>query len=240
MHLSDYKVLSFDCYGTLIDWETGILDHLAPLIERARSSLDADEVLATHAHHEREQQRATPHMKYSDLLATVYRRIAEEWALTTSWDECLTYGHSVGDWPVFDDTMPALTQLKEKFRLVILSNVDNRSFALSQQKMGVEFDAIYTAEDIGSYKPSKRNFCYMLANLARLDVKREDILHVAESLFHDHEPASEMGLNRCWIYRRHDRRGSGTAEQSKLVKDCQFVFPTLEAFTTAFLAEEKG
>ena len=99
--------------------------------------------------------------------------------------------------------------MKDHYKLVILSNVDNRSFAASNAKLGVEFDAIYTAEDVGSYKPSDRNFDYMLEKLAGLGIEKSNILHTAESMFHDHGPANRHGLASCWIYRRHQDEGFG-------------------------------
>ena len=103
----------------------------------------------------------------------------------------------------------ALTYLKQHYKLVILSNVDNESFAQSNQKLGVDFDAVYTAEDIGSYKPSDHNFEYMLAMLKTLGYEKKDILHTAESMFHDHAPANRHGLRSCWIYRRYGQQGFG-------------------------------
>ena len=148
-------------------------------------------------------------MPYRDLLAVVCKRLAEEWGVAATSEECEAYGRSVGNWPAFDDTVEALRYLKQHYRLVILSNVDNQSFAASNRRLGVEFDAIYTAQDIGSYKPSDRNFEYMLEKLATLGIAKAEILHTAESLFHDHVPASRHGLARCWIYRRHVQQGFG-------------------------------
>jgi 2-haloacid dehalogenase len=207
MKLSDFTVLTFDCYGTLIDWETGLLEALAPLVRRVKHPLTKDQVLEAHARHEHAQQGWTPTRRYSDLLATVHKRLAEEWGVQASWDEALAYGQSIGSWPAFPDTVDALAYLKQHYRLVILSNVDNASFAKSNAKLKVDFDAIYTAEDIGSYKPSPRNFEYMLEKLKTLGLDRKDVLHTAQSLFHDHGPAKEIGLASCWIDRRHDRGG---------------------------------
>ena len=162
MRLSDFKVLTFDCYGTLIDWETGMLAALTPLTAAARAKtgreLSRDAVLEAHARHEAAAQKQTPTKLYRDLLAVVYRRLAEEWRVPARWEDCEIYGRSVGQWPAFADSQPALAYLKQHFQLVILSNVDNQSFALSNAHLGVAFDAIYTAEDIGSYKPDARNF----------------------------------------------------------------------------------
>ena len=137
MALDEFKMLTFDCYGTLVDWETGIFENLRPLTERVVAGLDRDRILEAHARHESSQQARTPGMKYSDLLAIVYRRLAEEWDSPADWEECVRYGNSVGDWPVFEDTTGALVRLKEKYRLAILSNVDNASFARSNARLGV-------------------------------------------------------------------------------------------------------
>lgn len=209
MKLSDFKALTFDCYGTLIDWESGMVDALGPLISRMKKTLPRDSILEAHARHESFQQVCTPAMKYSDLLAVVYKRLAEEWSLTASWDECRAYGDSVRDWPAFPDSVESLAYLKKHYKLVILSNIDNASFAPSNQCLQVVFDAVYTAQDIGSYKPSDRNFDYMIAKLQSLGIAKSEILHTAESLFHDHAPANRHGLASCWIYRRHDQQGFG-------------------------------
>ncbi|TIO09107.1 MAG: haloacid dehalogenase, partial [Mesorhizobium sp.] len=119
------------------------------------------------------------------------------------------YGESVKDWPAFADSAEALRYLKQHYKLIILSNVDNKSFSFSNKKLGVDFDAIYTAEDIGSYKPSARNFDYMLEKLATIGVEKSQVLHTAESMFHDHAPANRVGLASCWIYRRHADQGFG-------------------------------
>ncbi|SIT43950.1 2-haloalkanoic acid dehalogenase, type II [Paraburkholderia ribeironis] len=209
MQLTDFNTLTFDCYGTLIDWETGIFEGLRPLLERVESPLTRDQVLEAHARHESSQQRYTPGRRYQELLPIVYKRLAEEWRVSYTLADCLAYGKSIRNWPAFDDSAAALRYLKQYYKLVILSNVDNESFAYSNAKLQVEFDAIITAEDVGSYKPSPRNFEYMLEKLGARGIGKENILHTAESLFHDHQPANEFGLASCWIYRRHAKQGFG-------------------------------
>jgi len=209
MRVSDFKVLTFDCYGTLIDWESGMVAALQPLADKARQTLTRNAILEAHARHESSQQLQTPGKRYSELLAIVYKRLAEEWGIPTGWDECVAYGRSVRDWPAFPDSADALQYLKEFYKLVILSNVDNESFSFSNKKLGVAFDAIYTAEDIGAYKPAGTNFDYMLEKLGQRGIAKGDILHTAESMFHDHKPANDHGLKSCWIYRRHDKDGFG-------------------------------
>ena len=162
MRLSGFKALTFDCYGTLIDWESGMIEALKPLTSKVRPTLARNTILEAHARCESFQQRYTPAKNYREILATVYKRLAEEWDVTATWDDCLAYGRSVGDWPAFSDSAGALQYLKQHYKLAILSNVDNASFALSNERLQVAFDAIYVAEDIGTYKPDQRNFSYML------------------------------------------------------------------------------
>ena len=207
--LTDFEALTFDCYGTLIDWESGMIEALKPLTSKASRPLNRDEILEAHARHESSQQIHTPTKLYPELLAIVYRRLAEEWGVAASWSDCVAYGRSIRNWPAFADSASSLRYLKQHYKLAILSNVDNESFSFSSEKLGVDFDAVYTAEDCGSYKPSARNFEYMLAKLKTLGVEKNQILHTAESLFHDHGPANELGLTSCWIHRRHDKQGSG-------------------------------
>ena len=209
MKLSDYKALTFDVYGTLIDWETGMINGLKPLTDQLSQPKSRNEILEAHAFHESTSQRFTPAKNYQDILATVYKRLAEEWGLKASWEECQVYGRSVEHWPAFPDSADALAYLRDHFKLVVLSNVDNASFAHSNARLGDPFHAAYVAQDVGSYKPDLRNFDYMLGSLSRLGIQKQDILHTAESMFHDHGPANAMGLANCWIYRRFDQEGFG-------------------------------
>ncbi len=240
MRLGDFRALTFDVYGTLIDWESGMVEGLKPLTDRVGGALARDEILEAHAYYESETQRQTPDKLYARLLAVVYRRLAEEWGVPASWDECLAYGRSVRDWPAFADSAAALAYLKEHYKLVVLSNVDNESFAHSNGKLGVTFDAVYTAEDIGSYKPSPRNFEYMLANLERRSIGKHEILHTAESMFHDHAPANRFGLASCWIYRRHGQEGFGATRNPGEMPKYEFVFNSMAELVEAHRAELSG
>jgi 2-haloalkanoic acid dehalogenase type II len=209
MKVSDFKVLTFDCYGTLIDWESGILTALRPLVRRAGLTLDGEAILAQFAAQESEQQAATPDMPYAALLSVVHARLARVWGVAGDAAENARFGASVGDWPAFPDSVEALRSLARRYRLVILSNVDRSGFAASNPQLGVTFDAIYTAQDVGSYKPDPRNFTYMLDRLAEDGFQKSDILHVAQSLYHDHAPANAIGLASAWIDRRHGAEGWG-------------------------------
>jgi 2-haloacid dehalogenase len=235
--LSDFKVLTFDCYGTLIDWESGMIAALSPLTDRLARAPSRNEILEAHSRLEASQQLYTPAKVYRELLAVVYRRLAEAWGLSVSWQECLTYGRSVADWPAFADSAEALRYLKQHFRLVILSNVDNESFTHSNGRLAVAFDAIYTAEDVGSYKPAMRNFEYMLAEQSQQGFAARDILHVAESLFHDHVPANRLGLTSCWIHRRHADEGYGATQPPGTVPPIAFRFESMSDLAAAHAAE---
>ncbi|MFC7704549.1 haloacid dehalogenase type II [Plastorhodobacter daqingensis] len=240
MKLGDFKALTFDVYGTLIDWESGMVAGLRPLTDRLPQEVSRNAVLETHARQESAQQAQTPGRKYSELLATVYRRIAEEWGPSVTWDDCRRYGESVGNWPAFPDSAEALAYLKQHYKLVVLSNVDNRSFAASNERLGVAFDAVYTAEDIGSYKPHDGNFEYMLRNLRSLGVEKADILHTAESMFHDHKPANRHGLASAWIYRRHSDEGFGATMHPGETPRYDFRFNSMADMAAAHQAERRG
>ena len=240
MRLTDFKVLTFDCYGTLIDWESGIFAALRQLVSKVGAPLSRDEVLEAHARHESAQQIITPGKRYSELLAVVYKRLAEDWGVPVGWDECLDYGRTVRDWSAFDDSVPALRYLKQHCKLVILSNVDNESFAFANRKLAVAFDAVFTAEDIGAYKPSPRNFEYMLEKLAARGIQKEQILHTAESLFHDHRPANQFGLASCWIHRRHAESGFGATMDPGATPHVDFRFTGMAELAEAHRAELAG
>lgn len=233
MKLSDFDVLTFDCYGTLIDWETGLDTALRPWLSRHGLRLGADDVLAVFAQHEAAQQAETPAMPYPELLACVHRRLGRHWDIPVTDDEASAFGRSVPDWPAFPDAPQALQYLTSCYQLVILSNVDRASFAASSRHLRVAFDAVYTAEEIGSYKPDRRNFTYMLDRLAAQQISPWRILHTAQSLFHDHVPAAAAGLATCWIDRRHAKSGYGATLPPSSHVRTDFRFASLAAFVEA-------
>jgi 2-haloalkanoic acid dehalogenase type II len=235
--LTTYRALTFDCYGTLIDWESGLYEALQPLLRAGAVTRPRDAVLADFARHEAAQEAATPAMLYRGLLAETHRRLSREWGVSVPEDVHVAFGRSVPQWPVFDDTVAALRYLKGHYKLVILSNVDRESFAGSNRRLGVEFDAICTAEDIGSYKPDLRNFHYLLETVAALGVGGHEILHTAQSLHHDHVPAKALGLATAWIDRRHDREGWGATVAPEITPAYDFRFESLGALAEAHRAQ---
>ena len=229
MRLTDFQVLSFDCYGTLVDWESGICAAIAPWLEGQGRDVPREEILTAFGRAEAEAEAARPGAPYPEILADVHRQLARDWGLGPSGGHARAFAASVGDWPPFADTPAALRYLREHFTLVILSNVDRASFARTARRLGVAFDAVYTAEDIGSYKPDPRNFHYMLERLRDRGVAREHILHVAQSLYHDHVPARRLGLATCWINRRKDITGSGATRAPGETVEPDFEAPSMAA-----------
>jgi 2-haloalkanoic acid dehalogenase type II len=211
LDLTKFNTLTFDCYGTLIDWERGILAELRPWVNRGgHQNLDDNTILETFGTIEAECEAATPAKLYPEILADVHRRLAERWDIKAPAGEAEEFGRSVGRWPAFADSATSLQYLKRYYKLVILSNVDRASFARSNEKLAVVFDRIITAQDIGSYKPSLRNFEYALSDLeGTLGTRKTDILHTAQSIFHDVVPARTVGLATMWINRRKTIGGWG-------------------------------
>jgi 2-haloacid dehalogenase len=203
--LTDYKVLTFDCYGTMIDWESGIWDAFQHIIvNNARDDVTREIALGAFAKIETELEAASPTLLYSELLTQVHNTFAKEFDMQTSEELDSNFGASVPNWPAFPDSADALRRLKKHFKLVILSNVHRAGFLASSKKLGVEFDAIYTAQDVGSYKPNIANFEYMLERLnSDFGITQDQILHTAQSLHHDHVPATKIGLSKAWVDRQN-------------------------------------
>ncbi len=237
MKLSDFTVLSFDCYGTLIDWEAGILDSLSSLRSKIANPPTDEELLQTFARLESEQERSTPQLLYSKILAEVYRRLATHYQVAISPEDWQTFASSVPNWPAFTDSVEALKYLKKHYKLVILSNVDRVSFAGSNKRLEVIFDYIFTAQDIGSYKPNPNNFQYMLNELAKDDIRPSQILHTAQSIYHDHIPATNIGLAKAWIDRRKGQEGWGATAVPKEMPTLNFHFGSLGEMADAHKKE---
>jgi 2-haloacid dehalogenase len=231
--LEDFAALSFDCYGTLVDWESGLWTALQPLLAQSAAPPAREAALGRFAETEARVQAEAPTLRYADVLAEVHRRLAESWGVAPDAAAASRFGASVGDWPAFPDTPAALRRLKRRYRLVILSNVDRASFARTLPWLSVDFDDVFTAEEIGSYKPDPRNFAFLIARLGERGVAREAILHVAQSLYHDHVPANAAGLASAWIDRRAGAGGSGATVPPPPGVRWDFRFETLAALADA-------
>ena len=231
--LTKFEALSFDCYGTLIDWETGIAAVLAPWAREQGLSLSDEELLRAYADSEAAAEREAPSALYPDVLALAFRRTGETVGAPVSDAWAQRLGDSVGDWPAFPDSPDALARLARRYKLIILSNVHRAGFAASNERLRGDFAAIITAEDVGAYKPAENHFRALDAALADLGVDRGALLHVAQSLFHDHVPAKREGLPSVWIDRRHDRPGWGATPEPAEEWAYELEFPSMGAFADA-------
>lgn len=209
MDLSRFQALTFDCYGTLIDWESGILGALRPILAaHGRKVMDA-EILRAYSEIERQIQSG-PYLRYRAVLETVVEEMGKRFHFTPSAAERTSLPNSVQRWRPFPDTVPALRALKQRYKLYIISNIDDDMIAATQKHLEVPFDGVITAQQVGSYKPSLRNFEVALKRIA---LPKEKILHVAESLFHDVVPTRHLGIANCWVNRRQGKAAaSGSAE----------------------------
>lgn len=235
MDLTGIDALSFDCYGTLIDWESGIVTALTPWATRASINLDREALLAQFGAVETVVESEQPSLRYPLVLAETLRRMAANLAVDATDHECAAFGASVPDWPAFADSADALARLKKRFKLIVLSNIDRASFAQSNKKLGVDFDLVITAEDVGSYKPDQRNFDRLFAEIGSIGVSRSALVHVAESLYHDHGPAQANNLPSVWIHRRHGKIGSGATHPPVGVREPAWQYPSMAAFADAAL-----
>ena len=209
--LGDFRLLTFDTFGTLIDWETGIWEALTPLCARLPRRVQRDEALEAFARAETEAQRATPQRLYRNLLSDVHANLAVDWGVEPDPRESAAFGASVPDWPAFRDASESLAYLRRFFCLATITNCDRTSYRGASKRLGDPWHAIWTAEDIGSYKPDKRNFDFLIARArSEFEADPEEILHVAQSLHHDILPAARFGLPyTAWIDRRHQDGGYG-------------------------------
>jgi 2-haloacid dehalogenase len=222
-----FDALTFDCYGTLIDWETGLLAAMRRVLDAHGVTPADDDLLERYARHEAALESG-PYLRYREVLARALAATATELGVTPGPHELAGFGGSVGDWPAFPDSADALALLKQRYRLGVITNCDDDLFAASNRKLGVEFEWIVTAEQVGAYKPDERGFHVAFE---RLGLPRERILHVAQSLFHDHVTAKRLGLTTVWIDRRAGREGSGATPVAAAAPDA--TYPDMASFASA-------
>lgn len=220
---NQFEWLTFDCYGTLIDWERGICDAVSKVLSRHGTRKSDAELLTLFSTFEPKIQRTPGYVKYREVLRRVMDNIGTELGLQFSDDELSSLSESMASWPVFPDTQQALKTLKTRYKLAIISNVDDDLFASTTKVLNIDFDLVITAEDAQSYKPNLRNF--QIAS-QRMNLDRRNWLHVAESLYHDIVPANQLGIKSVWVNRPN--RGGGT-RPTDAVPDA--VVPDLAALT---------
>jgi 2-haloacid dehalogenase len=229
-----FDALTFDCYGTLIDWEAGILAALRTVVPAGTDGAD-DETLLTEYANAESALEGGPYQRYRALAGQAMAAAARAHGVEPAPDDVARLGASVVDWPAFPDSHDALVALHGRFRLGVLTNCDDDLFAASERRLGVKFDWVVTAQQVGSYKPDERNFETLFERLGGAGIAPSRILHVAQSLFHDHAPARRLGLRSVWIDRRHDRAGTGATPPSEARPDA--TFPSMAAFAATATAE---
>jgi 2-haloacid dehalogenase len=215
--ITRFHALTFDCYGTLIDWETGILNTVRPLLEAHGVRLSDATLLEDYAEFESAAE-ASAFQPYREILRGVVRAYGAKYGFTPTQAEQNLLPDSLGQWLPFPDTVAALQTLAERYSLNIVSNVDDDLFAQTATHLNVRFQNVVTALQVQSYKPSPRHFEEMLRRLA---LPAEAVLHVAQSLYHDIAPARAMGMATVWINRRAGRAGAGATPPAEVVPDLE-------------------
>lgn len=234
--LADFSVLTLDCYGTLVDRDRGIVNALMPWLNDAGVLAGRGEIIRAFSQAERAKLVTAPGVCYRDVLLEIHDALAKFFDVPRDHEAAKALASSISRWPIHADVPGALSYLKEHFRLVVLTNIDHASFEGTNQALGVEFDAVYTAEDIGTYKPSMKSFDYLLNRLTSAGIARERVLHVAGSLRFDHVPAKRRGMNTCWIQRPHGRPRMKDSSTRGIDVHPDFQFESLGVFADAHRA----
>lgn len=227
MKLTDFTTLTFDVVGTLIDFERGMLDWLGPHFRRHVPEVTDDELLRAFAAAEDVLQQEKPHLPFTAMLPEIYDALAGRWSPPDGADAREAFRSSIAGWPPFPDSVEALAALKRHYRLVAVTNADNWALAAMSRTLGDPFDLTVTAEDVGLNKPSPKVFAYLLDKLAPLGVRKADILHTAQSQYHDIVPAKALGFATMWIKRRHGEAGWGATPPPKEQAEPDFLATSL-------------
>src|ERR1700728_558976 len=214
-YFARFEILTFDCYGTLINWEAGILSALHRILFAHGKKIDDATVLKLYGDFEQRSEQGT-FRRYRDVLESVVRQFAAEFRFTPSAEQVRSLPDSLPTWRPWPDTVDALRQLKNRFRLAILSNVDDDLFAGTRSQLRVDFDAVITAQQAQAYKPSLKLF--ELA-LSRINAPAHRVLHVAQSIYHDVVPAQLLGLATVWVNRPSARPGVGAVKAAEAKPD---------------------
>ncbi len=223
LNFDDFEVLTFDCYGTLIDWESGIAEALRPILAHHQVDLSTDKTLELYGELESEIERGEYH-EYKTVLKMVLEESGSRLGFIPTPTELQHFSESVKDWLPFPDSTHALQALKKRYKLGIISNIDDDLFAFSAQRLQTQFDWVITAQQAKSYKPSLNNFHLAFE---RIGLPGNKILHVAQSLFHDMGPAKALGLSTVWVNRRHNKAGFGATPPAQAQPDLEV--PDLQA-----------
>jgi 2-haloacid dehalogenase len=239
MDFSRFTTISFDCYGTLIDWESGILPVLRAVLASHDQDLPDAAILKLYGEFEAKAESG-PYQSYRDVLQAVVRAFADRFRFQASSAEIRALAESVRAWPPFPDTVAALAQLRKRYKLVVISNIDNDLFAETRKFLNVEFNAVITAEQARSYKPSLNNFQLALRTLA---ISPDRLLHAAQSVYHDVVPARSLGISTVWVNRKSARPGIGAVRASAATpseKHPDLEVPDLASLAAAAMTSAQG
>ncbi|PSB08273.1 haloacid dehalogenase type II [filamentous cyanobacterium Phorm 46] len=229
LDFNQFEVVSFDCYGTLIDWERGILPVLKQLLSSREIDLSDDGTLELFAEFESELEKdKSDYIEYRKILQEIVKKFDQKLNFEPTETEVKTLADSVNNWQPFPDTVAALSALKQKYKLAVISNIDDDLFAGTAKHLKVEFDWLITAQQVRSYKPSTRNFEIALETMG---IPPEKLLHVAQSVYHDIVPASSMGISTVWVNRRQGKAGFGATMPANGKPD--FEVPDLKTLVEA-------
>ena len=212
MDFNQFKLISFDCYGTLIDWKKSLMDIMNPFITRHKLNISKDQLFDLFL--KADQMSICENYKpYHDVLVSIMDEMGKELNINLKQAERTCLVDRFGDWTAFPDTTDALQELKKRYKLAIISNVDDELFDVTKRCLGVRFDYIITATQVGSYKPSKNNF---VKALEKFGLPSEHVLHVAQSIYHDIIPTNELGWSNVWVNRYNEPESTNPAESPDL------------------------
>jgi len=233
MALRDRKILTFDVVGTLIDFEAGILDYFRPLAKAAGTNIADEDILLSYGRAEALQHDLMRGQPFPAMMAPIYRLMAKEFGLPTSDEAVEGFRLSIPRWPAFPDSVASLCQLKQRFRLVAMTNSDNWALGHFARTLEMPFDDTVTAEDVGTCKPDPQFFAYARGRQSTLGYRLEDYLHVAQSQYHDIGIAKQLGYQVCWIERRQGLKGFGGTPAPQHVTQPHYHFANLAGLVAA-------
>src|SRR5215469_1393501 len=231
MDFSSIRLITFDCYGTLIDWETGILASLRALLHNL-PPIEDDKLLNLYGEIEA-QLESGPYMAYRAILGRAAQEIGRRLGVAINAGDSQRFAESLRLWKPFPDTVDALNSLAKRYKLGIISNVDDALFADTQRQLKTSFAFVVTAQQVRSYKPSQKNFQEALSRAEKAGIHKDQVLHAAESLYHDVGPANALGLKTAWVHRRFDKPGFGATKPGTAM-------PAVRVRSVGELAEKLG
>lgn len=237
---NEFNTLTFDVVGTLIDFESGILNWFLSALKNRGANKSEEEILTLFAVCEDRFQRETPDQPFTAMLPMIYQDMMTRWGLDPNEEEAASFRQSIRSWPAFPDTIAALRELKARYRLVAVTNADAWALQYMSETMSNPFDEQITCDEVGVNKPSPRVFEYMLKKLAPLGTDRAHILHVAQSQYHDIVPAINLGFSTMWIERRQGKASFGATPKPENVVEPTYHASSMQDFVRQVYAQDEA